>query len=310
MAKVAVSGGSGFIGSHVVDKLVEAGHEVTVLMHRALPQQADVKFEETDILDFSSLLAATRGMDYVFHLAANPNVNYAFKNPVLNTQLNVMGTNNVLEAARLNGVKRVFLASTVWVFNAAIATEIADETTPISLNGAGHIYTSSKISAEMLCQNYWELYKLPFTIFRFGIAYGPRQRESLLIPIFLKKALTNQPLTVSGKGDQYRKFVYVEDLARAHALAVCDQAVNQTFNLEGNRNVSVLDVAEGIRKLVGEHVKIEFTPARPGDFAGCEIANAKAARVLGWRPEVDFDDGLLRTVDYFCKKWNVSLPGL
>ena len=303
MRKVVVTGGSGFIGSHVVDVLVEAGHQVTVIDHRVRPHRSDVGFEDVDLMDFSSVLAATKGAEHIFHLAAVSNVNYAHKYPVYSTALNVMGTTHILEAARINGAKRVHLASTVWVYNGAPNGKPADETVPFYLEGAGHIYTSSKMAAEMICHNYSQLYKVPFTILRYGIPYGPRMREELLIPTFTKKALNGQPLTISGRGEQYRNFLYVRDMAEAHALAMKDGAVNQTYNLEGQRKVTVLEVAEGIKKLLGDHVRLEFVPSRPGDFEGKEVTAGKARRELEWYPTVSFEEGLKRTVAWFRQKW-------
>ncbi len=308
MSKVVVTGGSGFIGSHVVDALADAGHEIVVIDHRVRPHRSDVQFEDVDLLDLSSVLAATRGAEHIFHLAAVSNVNYAYKYPVYSTALNVMGTTNVLESARVNGAQRVHLASTVWVYNGAPdSDEAADETVPFHLKGAGHIYTSTKMACEMLCHNYSELYDLPFTVLRYGIPYGPRMREELLIPIFLKKALDGEPLTVAGKGEQYRKFVYVRDLAEAHVLAMGDEAKNEIYNLEGPRKVTVLEVAERIRDHVGEHVKIEMVPARPGDFGGKEVSAEKARRELSWKAEVDFEDGLAHTVQWFSERWERPL---
>ena len=303
MAKVAVTGGSGFIGSHVVDALVEGGHQVTVIDHRSRPHRDDVSFEDIDLMEMSSVLSATRGFEHIFHLAAVSNVNYAHKYPVYSTALNVMGTAHVLESARINGVKRVHLASTVWVYNGAPNGKPADESVPFYLDGAGHIYTSSKMACEMLCHNYWQLSQVPFTVLRYGIPYGPRMREELLIPIFLKKALSGQSLTVAGKGDQFRKFVYVQDMAKAHVLAMQDSAANQTYNLEGRRQVTIIEVAEGIKKLVGDHVKIEFVPERPGDFGGKEVSAEKARRELDWKPTVEFEDGLRETVAWFRQRW-------
>jgi len=303
MAKVVVTGGSGFIGSHVVDALMDAGHRVTVIDHRVRPHRSDVGFEDVDLMDLSSVLEATKGVEHIFHLAAVSNVNYAYKYPVYSTALNVMGTTHMLEAARINGVQRVHLASTVWVYNGAPNGKPADETVPFYLEGAGHIYTSTKMAAEMVCHNYAQLYKVPFTILRYGIPYGPRMREELLIPAFIKKALNGQPLTISGKGEQYRNFVYVRDMAEAHVLAMKDKAVNQTYNLEGTRKVTVLEVAEGIKKLLGDDVKLEFVPARPGDFGGKEVTATKARQELAWYPTVSFEEGLRRTVDWFRQVW-------
>ncbi len=303
MAKVVVTGGSGFIGSHVVDALVEAGHAVTVIDHRVRPHRPDVGFEDVDLMDLSSVLAATRGAEHVFHLAAVSNVNYAYKYPVYTAALNVVGTANVLEAARINDTKRVHLASTVWVYNGARG-DVADEATPFYLDGAGHIYTSTKMASEMICHNYGKLYDVPFTVLRYGIPYGPRMREELLIPIFIKRALSGLPLVVAGKGDQYRKFVYVRDMADAHVLAMRDEAAGETYNLEGARKVSVLDVAEGIKRHLGDRVTIEFGPERPGDFGGKDVSGEKARRELGWCPRVEFEDGLGTTVDWFRRKWS------
>jgi len=303
MAKVIVTGGSGFIGSHVVDALMDAGHQVTVIDHRVQPHREDVGFEDIDLMDLSSVTAATKGAEHIFHLAAVSNINYAYKYPVYTTALNVLGTANVLEAARVNGAKRVYLASTIWVYNGAPNGIPMIESVPFYLNGVGHIYTSSKIASEMICHNYSQLYNVPTTILRLGIPYGPRMREELLIPIFIKKALTGQPLTVAGKGSQYRNFVYVRDIADAHVLAMKDIAANQTYNLEGDRKITVLEVAEGIRAAIADHVKIEFVPERPGDFGGKEIQAEKAYRELGWKPAVKFEDGLQVTVEWFCQKW-------
>jgi UDP-glucose 4-epimerase len=301
--RAVVTGGSGFIGSHVVDALVEAGCQVTVLDHRVRPHRRDVAFEDVDLMDLSSVLAATRGAEHVFHLAAVSNVNYAFKYPVYTTALNVVGTANMLEASRLNGVRRFYLASTVWVYNGSPDSRVLDETAPFYLDGAGHIYTSTKMASEMVCHNYGQLYGVPFTVLRYGIPYGPRMREELLIPVFLRKALAGEPLGIAGRGEQFRKFVYVQDLARGHVLAMADAAANQTYNLEGRRRVSVLEVAEGIRKLVGEQVRIEHGPERPGDFGGKDVSGAKAERELGWTPRVDFEDGLRETVAWFRAAW-------
>ena len=303
MAKVIVTGGSGFIGSHVVDALMDVGHQVTVIDHRTRPHRQDVGFEDIDLMDMSSVLAATKEAEHIFHLAAVSNVNYAYKYPVYTTALNILGTTHVLEAARINGVRRVYLASTVWVYNGTPNGETLDESVPFYLNGAGHIYTSSKMACEMICHNYHQLYNVPFTVLRLGIPYGPRMREELLIPIFIKKALAGEPLTVAGKGAQFRKFVYVRDLAEGHVLAMKEEAANQTYNLEGSRKVTVLEVAEGIKAAIGEQVKIQFVPERPGDFGGKEVTAQKALQDLGWKPKVDFEDGLRRTVEWFLRKW-------
>jgi UDP-glucose 4-epimerase len=165
------------------------------------------------------------------------------------------------------------------------------------------------MACEMLCHNYGELYDLPFTVLRYGIPYGPRMREELLIPIFLKKALAGEPLTISGDGSQYRKFIYVKDIAEAHLLAMEDGAKNEIYNLEGLEKVTVLDVAERIRDLIGEHVKITKVPARAGDFGGKDVSAEKAERELGWSAKVSFESGIKTTVEWFCQEWGTPMRG-
>lgn len=304
MAKALVTGGAGFIGSHVVDALKTAGHEVIVLDCHAKPHRKDVGYEDVDLLDFASVLEATKGAEHIFHIAAVSNVNYAHKYPVYCVDLNVKGTANVLEAARVNGAKRVYFASTVWVYNGSTEKEPVTEESPFYLPSAGHIYTASKIAAELLFHNYWQLYKVPFTIFRYGIPYGPRMREELLIPIFLKKGLDGKALSINGEGKQYRNFIYVTDLAKAHVLAMGEPGINQTYNLEGPEKVTVRQVAEAVQEVFGrDKVKIEFLPDRPGDFGGKMVSVTKAWNELGWKSTTPFAAGMKATADYFLQKW-------
>lgn len=293
-----VTGGSGFIGSHVVDALRAAEHDVVVFDREPPRHRLDVDFYAGDITDLTAMTEAMRGVDYVHHVAAVANVNHAFERPVDCVEINVLGSVNVLEAARRANVKRVLFASSVWVYNGASEREVSEDT-PLHMPGPGHVYTSSKIASELIFNDYAVLYKVPVTIFRYGIPFGPRMRPELLIPIFLKRALTGQPLMVAGDGKQARSFVYVEDLARAHVLGLAETCANQTFNLDGSRQVSVLEVAQAVRELVGSHVSIEHTPARPGDYAGKLVSQEKSARVLGWEATTTFEEGMRRTYAWY-----------
>jgi UDP-glucose 4-epimerase len=298
MTRSLVTGGSGFIGSHVVDALHSAGHEVVVLDRVPPRHRLDVEFRAADITDLKAVCEAMQDIDYVHHVAAVANVNHAFDRPIDCVEVNVLGTAHVLEAARRANAKRVLLASSVWVYNGT-PDALVSEDTPLHMPGPGHVYTSSKIASELVLNDYAALYKVPVTVLRYGVPYGPRMRSELLIPAFLKRALSGQPLQIAGDGSQARNFVYVEDLARAHVLALRDACINQTFNLDGTRPVSVLQVAEAVRKLVGAHVAIEQTPARPGDYVGKIVSQEKSKRIMDWEATTPFEEGMRRTYDWY-----------
>lgn len=301
--RLGVTGGSGFIGSHVVDALKAAGHEVVVIDQK-IPHRGDVQHLPANILDEEALAEATVGVDVIYHLAAVADVNDVVADPIGSIDLNITSTGRVLEAARKNSVKRVVLASTVWVYSSVPPFEgdVVDETAVFAADATRHIYTTSKIAAEMLCHDYWNLHQLPFTILRYGIPYGPRMRFSLVIPVFVRKALAGDPLTVSGDGSQHRKFVYVEDLARAHVLALDERAKNQTYNLDGREKITILRIAETVLRLTGSRQPVEFMPARAGDYSGKDVSSLKAQRELGWVPAIDFDEGMSRTVPWLINR--------
>jgi UDP-glucose 4-epimerase len=303
--KVGVTGGCGFIGSHVVDKLKDAHVDVKIIDAAGRPHRDDVECAQVDILDQDALDRATRGLDVIFHLAAYADVNNVVADPAGAVALNVLGTTRVLEAARKNELRRVVLASTVWVYGAA-REERVDERSCFDPALTGHVYTTTKIASEMLCHDYQTLFKVPFTVLRYGIPYGPRMRPSLVIPIFIRKAMNGEPMTVAGDGSQHRKFVYVEDLAEAHVLALAPEAENQTYNIDGSEEVTILRIAETVHKLVGGK-GIEFVPARAGDYGGKQVSSAKAAREIGWTPKVDFATGMERTVQWFMEQERVAL---
>ncbi|TMB98546.1 MAG: NAD-dependent epimerase/dehydratase family protein [Chloroflexi bacterium] len=301
--RVGITGGAGFIGSHVVDALVSAGHDVTVIDVKP-PHRPEPRHVAANLLDSQALLEAVGGLEAVYHLAAVADVNDVNADPAAAIDLNVTGTLRVLEACRANAVRRVILASTVWVYSSVAPTEadIVSETEPFAADAGRHIYTTSKIAAEMLCHDYWNMHGLPFTILRYGIPYGPRMRLSLVVPVFVRKALAGEPLTVAGDGLQHRKFVYVEDLARGHVLALGAKAENQTYNLDGAEKITILRIAETVLRLTGSSEAIQFTEARSGDYSGKDVSSEKARRELGWAPEIGFDEGMQRTVPWLIER--------
>jgi len=294
--KALVTGGAGFIGSHVVDKLRDKGLEVRVF-DMVLPTfRKDIEFYHGSILDLEALRMALNGVDVVYHLAAIADVKDVYNDPYYAESINVRGTINVLEAVRRSvHVKRVIYGSTTWVYS-EVAQASIDETVP--LQPPTHLYTATKIASEYYCQSYSKLYDLSVTILRYGIPYGPRARDGAVIPIFVKKALQGQPLTIAGDGSQFRKFVYVEDLAEGNVLALQSVAKNKIYNLDGRETITIKQIAEAIQQLIG-HVTIQHIPSRPGDFSGKEVSSERAKRELGWEPKVPYREGLRRYVEWY-----------
>lgn len=295
--KVLVTGGSGFIGSHVVDKLRNKGADVRVYDAIIPAFRKDIEFYQGSILDIDALGFAMSGIDAVMHLAAIADVKDVFNRPHYAESINVRGTINVLEAARRAKVKRVIYGSTTWVYS-EVEEDFVDESTP--LYAPAHFYTATKLAGEYYCLSYSRLYGLEVTILRYGIPYGPRARDAAVIPIFAKKALHGQPLTIAGDGSQFRKFVYVEDLAEGNVLALQSIAKNKIYNLDGQERVSIRQIAETMHKIIGD-VKIEYTSVRPGDFSGKQVSSELAKRELGWEPKIGFEQGLLRYIEWYRK---------
>src|SRR6185312_583664 len=304
--RTVVTGGCGFIGSHVVDQLVEAGHEV-VVVDSALDRvdtgklNPGAEYRRADILDLPGLTAAFEGGEVVFHLAAAADVEQVTSDPVRALRLNVEGTGNALEAARQTGMNRFVLASTVWVYGAAQADGADAELTedvPFDLRRSGHLYVATKLAAEMAVQSYRELYGQHFTILRYGILYGPRMRDALVVAKFVQAALAGQPITIAGEGRQTRNYVYVRDLAAAHVLALSPTAEDETIALEGTTPISVRHIADTVDGLLGP-ITVQQVPARAADYTGTRISNAKAKRLLGWSPTTGFTEGVRRYVEWY-----------
>lgn len=310
--RVVVTGGCGFIGSHVTDQLLAAGHEVVVVDSTVRRLNKAAEYVRADILDLPGLSAAMQGGEVVFHLAAMADVEQVAAEPVRALRMNVEGTACVLEAARRSGVSRVVLASTVWVYGAAHGdSEAGDaeltEDVPMDVDRSGHLYVASKLAAEMAVHSYHELYGQHFTILRYGVPYGPRMRDELVVARFVQAALGGRRISIAGDGRQTRNYVYVEDLAAAHVAALAPAAQDQTFSLEGSAPVSVRGIVDTVSELLGP-VAVEHTPGRTGDYSGRRISNAKAKRLLGWSPTTEFRDGVRRYIDWYRESGAEARP--
>jgi UDP-glucose 4-epimerase len=290
--KVLITGGAGFIGSHVVDAVVRAGHEPRIFDLIPSPHHHPDEFDTFlgDLTDPQAVAHAARGCDVIAHLAAIADVGQVAADPLYAERVNSGGTANVLEAARLEGVQHVVYASTIWVYDGCEDYDVVDEDTPLQL--PRHPYTAQKLAGEQYCTSYAELYGIDYTILRFGIPYGPRARPAAVIPSFFKNALAGRPLTIAGGGKQSRRFTYVGDIARAVALAAAaPEAHNRVYNVASGETVTILELATAVSGIVGD-TDILHTEGRAGDFRGAEISSARALNELGWRASTGMDEGL------------------
>jgi len=283
---ILVTGGSGFIGSHLVDKLLEKGYDVRVF-DLIKPHREDVEWIKGDLLNKDDVIKAFRDVEYVFHLGAIADVNVALSKPELCVQVNEIGTLNVLQAARSLEAERIILASTTWVYGRAKG--VVTEETPIP--PPDNLYTATKIAQEHLTISWSKHYGLPYTILRYGIPYGPRMRSNMAIAIFVRRAVRGEPITIFGDGNQGRCFIYVEDLAEGNIASLRKDAENQIINLAGGEFITIKRIVEELRKIFGE-IKVDYKPPRPGDFRGVIVSIEKAKKILGWTPKTSFRKGL------------------
>jgi UDP-glucose 4-epimerase len=294
--RVLVTGGGGFIGSHVVDCLIERGITPRIFDLSASPYHSPLEVETFtgSITDPANLDLAMRDCDAVIHLAAVADVAHVHADPVLAEEVNTRGTLNVLEAACRTEVGRVVYGSTTWVYSDA-PEQAVDEETPIP--APRHLYTATKLAGETYCAGYAELFELESTVLRFGIPYGPRARAAGVVAKFTDLALEGKALTIAGDGSQCRSFIYVEDLAAGIVDALAPEAANRTYNLSGDEVVTILEIAETVQEMTGG-CEIVHTPPRPGDFPGKEISNERALKELGWKADTSFREGVRRYVEW------------
>ncbi len=294
--RVLVTGGGGFIGSHVVDRLLEKGVTPRIFDLSASPYHSPLEVETFtgSITDSANLDLAMRDCDAVIHLAAVADVGHVLADPVLAEEVNTRGTLNVLEAACRAKVNRVVYGSTTWVYSDCPEQEV-DEETPIP--APRHLYTATKLAGETYCSGYAELYDLESTVLRFGIPYGPRARAAGVVAKFTDLAFEGKALTIAGDGSTTRSFIYVEDLADGIVAALAPEAAGRTYNLSGDEVVTILEIAERVQENV-DTCEITHTPPRPGDFPGKTISNERALEELGWKAETSFKEGVRKYVEW------------
>jgi UDP-glucose 4-epimerase len=294
--RVLVTGGGGFIGSHVVDRLLDRGITPRIFDLSASPYHSPLEVETFtgSITDPANLDLAMRDCDAVIHLAAVADVSHVLADPVLAEEVNTRGTLNVLEAAAGAKVGRVVYGSTTWVYSDCVEQDVSEET-PIP--APRHIYTATKLAGETYCAGYAELYGLESTVLRFGIPYGPRARAAGVVAKFTDLAFEGKALTIAGDGSTTRSFIYVEDLADGIVAALAPEAAGRTYNLSGDEVVTILEIAERVQENT-DNCEIVHTPPRPGDFPGKVISNERALEELGWKAQTSFREGVKKYVEW------------
>lgn len=301
-----VTGGAGFIGSHVVEKLVSEDCSVVVLdnfntgLVHNIPK--DVNYIKMDICSPEiTAVFAREHFDAVIHMAAQTMVPISIDKPDYDCQINIFGTVNLLEACRKTGVKRVVFASSAAVYGDAEDIPITEETNTIPTS----FYGLSKLTVEKYLQLYYQLYGLEYFVLRYSNVYGERQGdggEGGVISIFTRKFSEGQALFVHGDGGQTRDFIYVGDVATANWCALIAPYANDVLNVSTNTETSVNELIDVLAGISGKTVQKIHDQAREGDIYRSTLANYKATDRLVWYPTVSLEAGLAKTYEYFYKK--------
>ncbi len=305
-----VTGGAGFIGSHVVERLLADGHRVRILDNFSTGARANLPFAaragraleiiEGDIRDLPAVERAAAGARVVFHQAAMRSVPRSVKDPLGANEHNVGGTLNVLEAARRARVRRVVYASSSSVYGDRPDLPKREDQPPAPISP----YAVSKAAGEQYATVWSRLYGVETVGLRYFNVFGPRQdpksEYAAVIPRFILWGLRGEPLEVHGDGTQSRDFTYIDNVVEANLLAARAEGVGgEVFNVGCGARVSLLDIIARLEALLGRGLERRHTPARPGDVPHTLADIDKAERLLGYAPVVGFDEGLRRAVDYF-----------
>ncbi len=306
-----VTGGAGFIGSHIVDALVRQGVRVKVMDNFYAGKRENlkdvihkIKLIKGDIRNFRTVKKAMGGVRYVFHQAALRSVPKSLDNPSEFNEVNVAGTLNLLLAARESKVKRFVFASSSSVYGDITKLPEKESFVPQPISP----YAVTKWMGEVYCRLFTKLYGLPTISLRYFNVFGPRQslenKYAVVVPKFITCLLKNQPPPIHGDGKQSRDFTYVDNVVKANLLALkhSSKSVGQVFNIACGQAYTVLELVRRLNQLIGKKIKPVFTPPRPGDVQHTRADVSRAKRYLGFARYVDFEEGLRRTIDWFSNQ--------
>jgi nucleoside-diphosphate-sugar epimerase len=317
-SRALVTGGAGFIGSHIVDRLVHENYDVRVLdnfstgslENIAQHSREDVHLIKGDVRDLSKVKLVMKDVDVVFHQAALASPVLSTKDPRLTEDINVKGTLNLLEASAHIGVKRFIFASSAAVYGTTSYVKMNEEMTTRPTTP----YGISKLAAECYVRLFNELYGIKTVSLRYFNVYGPRQRfdnnsfYSTVIPIFISRLSRELPPTVYGDGEQTRDFVYVEDIAQANMLALeCNQVAGEVFNIGSGKRVTVNRVSRILKEFVNkEYLNNSYLSPRPTDVRHGYADISKAKKALGYRPRFSVREGLKKCLEWYQGKISLS----
>ena len=283
---VLITGGSGFIGSHVVDALVKNKYKVTILDLNH-PKRKDVKFIQGSILDKSIIRSALKNINIIFHLAAVSDITKVKEIPLKTIKTNILGTTFLLEGARNANIDRFVFASSIYSYGAA-----------------GNLYTTSKTASELIIKNYKLIYGQKFTILRYATAYGPGNRKVDAVSIFVSRALKNLDLIIHGNGQQKRNYIYAEDLGNGSLFALEKKVTNKIITLVSKRDTKIIDLARMIIKITKSKSKIFFDKKkrRLDDFTSVfSYKSNHEKNLMIWRPKYSLEKGLKKYIELKIK---------
>jgi nucleoside-diphosphate-sugar epimerase len=303
-----ITGGAGFIGSNIAESLVGQGYRVRILDNFSSGTRANVRafadkaeIVEGDLRDPKAVGHAVRGAGFVLHLGAMPSVIRSVEDPRTTSEANIMGTLNLLIAARDAGVKRVVFSSSSSVYGDTPTLPKREDMAMSPLSP----YAVHKIAGEYYCRIFWQLYGLETISLRYFNVFGPRQdpqsQYAAVIPRFITAILKDLPPTIYGDGKQTRDFSHVENIIDANLLA-CQapkEALGQVFNIACGGRVSLLDLVATVNNILGKSIQPKFDPPRPGDILHSQADISKAEKLLGWKPRVDFGEGIAKAVAWY-----------